>query len=132
LVEKSKVRLIRNERALDAVTLLAYLRAVSSNVLSSHWSKRRRNELSLDQLLEEDPGLVHSESERTSLHEMEEDFANLTNGLTDNDRKLLRYLVNGYSLGEAAEGLGISYSAAGVRLHRLRRRLLGRSARRGE
>jgi molybdenum-dependent DNA-binding transcriptional regulator ModE len=37
---------------------------------------------------------------------------------------LLRLLTNGSTLGHAAEQTGLSYSNAGVRLHRMRRRFL--------
>jgi len=39
------------------------------------------------------------------------------------DKKLFNLLLEGRSLGEAAAQLGLSYSTAGVRLHRLRHTL---------
>lgn len=44
--------------------------------------------------------------------------------LGEEDRRLVKLLVRGYSLREIAGRLGIRYSAAGVRVHRLRARLL--------
>ena len=43
--------------------------------------------------------------------------------LKDDERHLLRLLVNGMPLSLIAENLGISYVAAGLRVHRLKRRL---------
>jgi DNA-directed RNA polymerase specialized sigma24 family protein len=44
-------------------------------------------------------------------------------GLTSVDHEILAMTVEGYDLGDIAEATGLSYSNAGVRLHRLRRRL---------
>lgn len=40
-------------------------------------------------------------------------------GLKEESRKLLDLLLKGYSTGEIADRLGIGYSAAAVRIHRL-------------
>ncbi|MGH3626617.1 MAG: sigma factor-like helix-turn-helix DNA-binding protein, partial [Sciscionella sp.] len=48
--------------------------------------------------------------------------------LGESDRRLLSLVVvDGYSLGEAAEQLGLSVSAAKSRLHRTRARLRART-----
>jgi RNA polymerase sigma factor (sigma-70 family) len=46
--------------------------------------------------------------------------------LKPEDRRLLELVIEGRRLPEVAELLGLSYSAAGVRLHRLRRRIATR------
>lgn len=43
--------------------------------------------------------------------------------LDDDDRQLLEMTIKGFSIDEIAASLGISYGAAGVRIHRLRNRV---------
>lgn len=45
--------------------------------------------------------------------------------LSPDDKRLLDVIVSGGSLGQAAAALGLSYANAGVRLHRIRRKLRG-------
>jgi hypothetical protein len=45
------------------------------------------------------------------------------NQLDESDREMLRLSIEGYDLAEIADRLGLSYSNAGVRLHRSRERL---------
>ena len=44
-------------------------------------------------------------------------------GLSSVDREILSLTIQGYSLSDLAEATGLSYTNAGVRLHRLRKRL---------
>lgn len=43
--------------------------------------------------------------------------------LSRDDRKLLELVIQGYTISQIAEQKGVTYSAAAVRLHRLRKRL---------
>lgn len=51
------------------------------------------------------------------------DLEQLSAELTDADRQLLAWLIEGRTIEEIATALNISYQAAGVRLHRLKKRL---------
>jgi DNA-directed RNA polymerase specialized sigma24 family protein len=51
------------------------------------------------------------------------DLQVLKRDLTEEEQKLLGQLIQGLSLSEIADKLGISYTSAGVRLHRLRKKL---------
>lgn len=51
------------------------------------------------------------------------DLKSLAQGLTDDDRELLGQVVVGRTLTEIADSAGISYSAAAVRVHRLKNKL---------
>lgn len=51
------------------------------------------------------------------------DLEQLSPELTDADRQLLAWLIEEWTIEEIAAALNISYSAAGVRLHRLKKRL---------
>ncbi len=44
--------------------------------------------------------------------------------LDDEEKRIVVLLVEGRTVGEVAQNLGLSYTAAGVRIHRLRRALL--------
>jgi len=43
--------------------------------------------------------------------------------LDEDERRVVRYLLEGYGLGDIAQALGITYTNAGVRVHRLRAKL---------
>jgi RNA polymerase sigma factor (sigma-70 family) len=62
--------------------------------------------------------------------ELSELTASLHENLSESERKVLVLLIQGYDLGEVAQKLAISYSAAGVRVHRLRQKLLASLGRR--
>ena len=51
------------------------------------------------------------------------DLERLTNRLDEPDRRLIGWLLAGRSLGQIAQRLGISYSAAATRVHRVKARL---------
>jgi RNA polymerase sigma factor (sigma-70 family) len=50
-------------------------------------------------------------------------FETILGELSPEDQRLLRMTVAGYSLQEIAEDLGITYEAAAVRVHRVRKRI---------
>jgi RNA polymerase sigma factor (sigma-70 family) len=55
--------------------------------------------------------------------EAREQLKDLARQLTDRENQLLKLVGLGYSIEEVAAALGVSYVAAGTRIHRLRRRL---------
>jgi DNA-directed RNA polymerase specialized sigma24 family protein len=103
---------------------LSYLKAVSRNAaldaLRRLALRTRQFELDLS-LAPGDPSDVLPTPEEIYLaRELRDELL----GHLDNESQyLLDMLVDGYALGEISEKLGISYSAAGVRVHRLRDRV---------
>lgn len=107
----------------SATVVMAYLRVIARNEFYSFFSKRPRQVISFDEISEKEFHALTSQDE--SLAEvLRSDISLLLKGLSHDDRTLLEHLIAGFSLSEVAKALNISYSAAGVRLHRLRRRLL--------
>jgi RNA polymerase sigma factor (sigma-70 family) len=108
----------------DTGQLRAYVAAMTRNIAISQFRSARRQ-----------PPDSHDLSEPTEAFEMPSfdtllALEELTQALTPADRRLLELVLEGRRLPEMAEQLGISYSAAGVRLHRLRQRIaahLGRN-----
>lgn len=105
----------------DADEFLAYLRAVSLN--ASRDALRRLAPRAADVPLEE----IETGRESRSRPETPEEILlarqlreELLDQLNPIDQQLLQLLIEGYSLDEIAARLGLSYSNAGVRLHRLR------------
>jgi RNA polymerase sigma factor (sigma-70 family) len=120
------LRLLRAGPAAEfesAEALRAYLRIAALNEVRLFIRHRRRDARTfdasegaeIDQLadaVDTDSPIIEEEALRELLMDLGED-----------DQKLVRLLVQGFTLGDVANSLGISYSAAGVRVHRLRRRL---------
>jgi len=105
----------------DADEFLAYLRAVSLN--ASRDALRRLAPRAADVPLED----LETGREPRSRPETPEEILlarqlreELLAQLDPTDQKLLQLLIAGYSLGEIAKRLGLTYSNAGVRLYRLR------------
>jgi DNA-directed RNA polymerase specialized sigma24 family protein len=72
---------------------------------------------------DEDPALVDTGAmpdERIRGHELER---RLGESLHDDERRLLALLIEGHSLKDIASTLALSYSTAGVRVHRLRAKI---------
>lgn len=94
--------------------------------LASHAAEKRQRRANLEHEMTE------VEVERASLtaardHAMYLDLLDILNELDEPDRKLLWcYYELHFSLGALADHYGIKYSAAGVRLHRVRRKILAR------
>jgi RNA polymerase sigma factor (sigma-70 family) len=108
-------------RSVDA--LRAYLRIVALNEARSYLRSQRREAGVLGDASE----AAHVPASRSWTADYQvveaEELASLLATLEESDRELVRYLVRGFSLGEIAAALKITYSAAGVRVHRLRRKL---------
>jgi DNA-directed RNA polymerase specialized sigma24 family protein len=98
----------------DAPVIAAYLRKITQNVAYDAARSRARTDATprLDTLL------------------VEVDAHRGVEALTYDERQFLRrYIECGYSLTSLAECLGMTYSAAGTRLHRIRKKI--RQAARG-
>jgi RNA polymerase sigma-70 factor (ECF subfamily) len=126
VAQETFLRLLRAGPATDFQSpdaLRAYLRMAAVNTTRSHQRRERRERI----IVREEPESFAVEATPSmeadhSLWESEAMRAVLS-GLEEADRQYVAWLVEGLPLGEIAAKLGISYSAAGVRLHRLRRKL---------
>jgi RNA polymerase sigma factor (sigma-70 family) len=67
------------------------------------------------------PEALKSDAMLLSTAEVAHLLTKLSGKLGDQDRRLVDLLAQGFTVGEIARNLGISYSNAGVRIHRLRR-----------
>lgn len=106
----------------DAVAFRSYLYSMSQNVCRSYLrSVLTRPEVSLDEMLTmlPDAGSIDPEDALAAREVLDE----ILGQLDDADRQIIRLLADGYGLQEIQQALGIGYSDAGVRVHRLRRRL---------
>jgi RNA polymerase sigma factor (sigma-70 family) len=97
----------------------AFLRMTARNAYFSHL-RQNPAMTSLDGLEERDEPHGDDDSSRLARGI---DFDRAFERLGAEDRRLLTWSFEGYSLAEIAERLGTSYSAAALRVHRLRRRL---------
>jgi RNA polymerase sigma factor (sigma-70 family) len=97
---------------------LRYLKAVCRNaaldMLKAVGQSAERNKLADSPVLEETPEDIVIAQETLN------DFMNQ---LAVSDREMLSLSMDGYDLAEIADRLGLSYTNAAVRLHRLRERL---------
>ena len=102
----------------DVDAFLRYLKAVCRNaaldMLKSVGRSSEQGELADSRVSEETPEDVVIAQETLN------DFLNQ---LDESDREMLHLSMEGYDLAEIADRLGLSYSNAGVRLHRSRERL---------
>jgi len=64
-----------------------------------------------------------SDASPSDLIENREFISRIEESLSDEDKRLVRLLAEGYKVQEIADRLGLSYSNAGVRIHRIRRQL---------
>jgi RNA polymerase sigma factor (sigma-70 family) len=120
------VRLLRSrpfDHIPDADSLRAYVWQIADNVAKTHLQKLRSDENGQRELAgwrEVQPSVEVVDPESTLVAREVFDLAESL--LESNERELLRLLLLGCSLGQAADQLGLSYSNAGVRLHRIRRK----------
>jgi RNA polymerase sigma factor (sigma-70 family) len=104
----------------------AYVRSVCWNVSRDLLSQiiRRREELSSDEQSQMLSELVVTATTPQDIAEtMEILNEQVLAKLDKEDQTLVKLLLDGNTLGEIAQNLGIDYSNAGVRVHRLRERL---------
>lgn len=116
------------DRFRDTDAFRGYVWRVADNVARTYARRllgRRATEVAVPEAAIEDAAMV--ESPRTS--SAEDEFATgqlrdkLLGELDRNDLEIVRLLLAGRTLSEIASAVGLTYSNAGVRLHRLRRRL---------
>jgi RNA polymerase sigma factor (sigma-70 family) len=106
----------------DVAAFRSYLYSMTQNVCRSYLrSVLSRPEVSLDDMLATlpDAGLIDPEDTLAARDLLD----GILGPLDDADRQIIRLLADGYGLPEIQEALGIGYSDAGVRVHRLRRRV---------
>lgn len=100
----------------DAPQVLAYLKAVAQHALSDHQRRQMRKP--------ESPMLTYDLIDTGSGFEEEVGVLDsLSTALNEGERQLLELMLHGYDLQAIASHLGLSYSAVGTRVHRLRRRI---------
>jgi len=106
----------------DPTAFLNYLKAVCRSVARDDLTRlaRHTGHTSLAELEAELPSRTATPEQDLVAIELEED---LMQQLNDSERNLLKLLVEGYGVSEIREKLGLSYSAVGVRVFRLREKL---------
>jgi RNA polymerase sigma factor (sigma-70 family) len=121
------VRLLRSppfQQIQDADAFRGYLWRIADNVAKSHRRKAWKDERGVQLLPEwraDDEGAdLALEEKRFTL---EETLHRAQKQLDPKEFELLQLVIEGWSLGEVAGILGLSYSNTGVRLHRLKRKL---------
>jgi RNA polymerase sigma factor (sigma-70 family) len=100
------------EKLQDPAAFYAYVRAICLNV-SRSYLKTVTHQRSLDEI----PGLQSASDASHALSEFSRD-------LNEDEQELLQLLLEGFALSGIAGKLQVSYSAAAVRVHRLRLKLL--------
>jgi RNA polymerase sigma factor (sigma-70 family) len=123
------IKLLRSrpyENISDADAFRAYVWRMADNVAKTHLLKQHADQHAKRDLAE----WQQFEPSGEALDGEGALVANELLGLAENtldakDRDLLRMMLEGANLAQAADKLGLSYSNAGVRLHRMRRRLSG-------
>jgi len=106
----------------DYRTLLSYFRRVGQNLLIDRY-RRNRNFKRTDAV---DLDLFVGEW----IHDLDVPLRHVLADLNDDERQLVRMLIDGVPLPAIAFDLQITYGAAGVRVHRLRKKIetsLGRT-----
>jgi|HubBroStandDraft_4_1064222.scaffolds.fasta_scaffold147239_2 RNA polymerase sigma factor (sigma-70 family) len=106
----------------EAKSFLAYLRAICLNSARDVLRKLTPELESRDNMdvFPSRRGSPGTPEEAVLADQLQDD---LLSQLDELDRQLVGLLVEGYTLNEIASALGMSYSNAGVRLHRLRKSL---------
>lgn len=108
-------------RLRDAEELKAYVAAMCRNVVHSFLKAARHREVSLEEVPLE--VLASPDAELVRRVEADDLVRELSAQLGPEDRRLLRLILEGYGIKEIARRSGLGYSAAGVRVFRLRRKL---------
>lgn len=124
LTQEAFLRFIRYKafsRLTSEEAAVGYLRAILRNVVRDYYRKADQiPTVSLD-----DP------STATETHHLEaaiastlsaEDFS-ILDGLDAEDQRLLRLVIEGWTMSEIAEKMDLRYSACAVRLHRIKKKL---------
>ena len=106
-------------RVPNARVLFAYLRTIVRSTLFDDLAKKRP-ELETESSGQTNPDAIAA----PGLKDLRDVLATLSEALTPEEQVLLALMVDGRKLNDIADILGIEYSAAGVRRHRLKRKLL--------
>jgi RNA polymerase sigma factor (sigma-70 family) len=109
-------------RLRDAGELKAYVAAMCRNVVRSSRKSAWHQEVSLEDL-PVDCLEVPDADDLAHRVEMDDLVRDLAAKLGPDDRRLLRLVLDGHGILEIARRTGIGYSAAGVRVFRLRRKM---------
>jgi|ERR1700683_608660 len=107
----------------DVNQFRAYLWKMTINAANSYWSKSRLGKEVREEPWHEAIEVADTASNSEDRLAWKETVELAQSALDPKDAKLLDLLLLGKSLTEAANELGLSYSNAGVRLHRARRTL---------
>jgi RNA polymerase sigma factor (sigma-70 family) len=98
-----------------------YLRTVCTNVSRDYLQKlTKRNEASLDG---EQLDSLRSSVAGPQEVQVNEVYEEVLRRLVSEDRRVIEWAAQGYTLSEIAAATGLSYGNAGVRLHRIREKL---------
>jgi len=106
--------------------LAAYLRAIVWRLALAE-TRRARVTVPFEPHDEEDVASPFAATESDATFAAA-DLKSLAQGLSDEDRELLGQVVVGRTLTEIADSAGISYSAAAVRVHRLKDKLRAKTS----
>jgi RNA polymerase sigma factor (sigma-70 family) len=98
-----------------------YLRTVCTNVSRDYLQKlTKRNEAAIDG---EQLDAIRSSVSSPQEVQVNEVYEEILGQLNTEDRQMIEWAAQGYTLGEIAAAKGLSYNNAGVRLHRIRGKL---------
>lgn len=103
----------------------SYVAAVCRNACRSVLRSVQRRELPLEDFCDPETLAAPASSDFEKQVEMDDLLRDLFARVSPEDRPLLRLILDGYGIKEIALRKGIGYSAAGVRVFRLRRKLKG-------
>ena len=102
-----------------------YLQVVCRNVVRSFIQRRAKEEPSMpfEALLHEPETTASLQDSGHAVRDLVEVLERTSGQLSKSEHQMLQLLLDGVSLSEMAEYMGISYANAAVRLHRLRAKL---------
>jgi RNA polymerase sigma factor (sigma-70 family) len=112
------------ERLKKTEDFKAYVAVVCRNTCRNVL-RSARHELPLDEICDPDTLELPAAFDMAKQVEADDLLRDLIGCLGPEDRNLLRLILHGYGVWEIAERSGLGYSAAGVRVFRLRRKLAG-------
>jgi RNA polymerase sigma factor (sigma-70 family) len=121
------IRLLRSrpfQNIRNADAFRGYVWKIADNVAKTHLQKIRKKDDSERAVAELDGNdRTFGPVEPNEQFVVEEALGAIQGQLEPQDNELLSLLLEGQNLGQVAGRLGVSYSTAGVRLHRLRKKL---------
>lgn len=117
------VRYGRFERLREAAEFRGYLRRIATNLAITHLKREVARQETDAESVQPTPAGVGESADPSRAAEVRDSLDQALHELSRGDRELVELLAEGLTLSEIAQRLGIRYEAAGVRVHRLRRRL---------